>query len=685
MAEQRHGARFAELKTQPTDPLAWGSLPWHLVRNIRRWNDHVVSEVRPAHATTAAAIERTVRYDGGGEGALKILRKPGFVDAGVDVIPGEGLGAERGQVFSAQRIGSPPTTEFKLAVTAFQSGRGDRIGPGAVGAIEGLEPGIHPSTGAPGRLDDRSQSAIATAYEVLHRREPHIREVEAHASKGTAGLTKQLLTARELSGRHAVPLERGMGLGREITDRDVELQTAEITAALLEHCAGFGDAKDIGIGFSRQTDHEIELHLAVTVLHRSADPVQQVLIGQTLVDDVAETLGSGLRRERQSRLATSPENVGDVVIKAIHPLAGELQGDVLIRKSVAKLDPDSRQSQIVTAAERQEREVAVTGPLHARFHRLNHGLRLHIPGRAGQHPRLTETASPRAAPSDFNREPVMDRLHMGNQPHGVMGHRRRHTSQGAGRQLRVKRLHSDPVNTRGIQGRHVHTRHVGQIPQQTGTGPTRGLGFSDHKTDLGQQLLPIPESDEIKEGGVGLGVAGGRWSASEDQWRRLRVAERSVTPITGPQWNPSEIEHFEDVGRPELVAETESKDVECWQRAPALNGKQWLIALAQARGKVCSRQIGPVTQLARNGVQDRIKNDVAEIARPDLVNLRIGEGPAHTGRRPVARFNAELMPHVTGRSIDAFIHQAVEIDRLQTRARNGHGSAERWPHRRNRP
>ena len=42
-----------------------------------------------------------------------------------------------------------------------------------------------------------------------------------------------------------------------------------------------------------------------------------------------------------------------------------------------------------------------------------------------------------------------------------------------------------------------------------------------------------------------------------------------------------QIQHGENIGRTQLVAEAETKDVEGWERPPALHSKQGLIPLFQ--------------------------------------------------------------------------------------------------------
>ena len=402
-----------------------------------------------------------------------------------------------------------------------------------MGALRRFEPGIEAGAGPPGGLDHRGQSPVAPSHEVLHGREAGIGHVDLDPPQPSQGAAQQLLAAPEFGGAHAVPLERGVGLGCEVADREVELQPAQIAALLLQGAAGFGNADHVGVGFTGQADHEIELHPPVAVLHGGADAAQQFGVGEALVHDVAQALAAGLRREGEPRLAGAAEHVGDVGVEAIDPLAGQGEGHVFVGEAVAQLHPHRWQGQVIAAAEREQREIAVAGALHAGFDRLDHRLGLHIAGGAGEHAGLAEAAAAGAAAADLHGEAVVHRFDVRHQPHGVVGHRRGGAAQDAAGQTRLQRLHGHPIGAGGIERGHVDPRHLGQIPQQLAAAEAGSAALGHHQADLGQQLLAIAEGDEIEEGGEGFGVAGGGGATGEDQRRRRRVGQGQVAPVGG--------------------------------------------------------------------------------------------------------------------------------------------------------
>ncbi|CAI8155397.1 MAG: Uncharacterised protein [Synechococcus sp. CC9902] len=114
----------------------------------------------------------------------------------------------------------------------------------------------------------------------------------------------------------------------------------------------------------------------------------------------------------------------------------------------------------------------------------------------------------------------MHGLHMGNQPHGVMGHRCGDAPQRAGRKLGVQRLDGDAIVPGPIERRHIDPWHLRQITQQIEPAQTCFFGLRHHKTDLRQQFLAVTQRDEIEKCRIGLRIAGGSGAAGKDQrWR----------------------------------------------------------------------------------------------------------------------------------------------------------------------
>ena len=187
MTEQSHGPCLGKTDPQPADPLTGGRLAWQLRWHHRGRHHHVVAKVRPTNATAAATVKGAVRHHRRRQSPLQILRQPTFVDAGVDVIPGQRLSAEAVEVLPIQGRHRTPTTHLHLAVTPLKASCSDGTGPGGIGAIEGFKPCIHPRTRTPGGLDHRGHASIAATHKILHRRQPHVGEIHLQPAQAFEG------------------------------------------------------------------------------------------------------------------------------------------------------------------------------------------------------------------------------------------------------------------------------------------------------------------------------------------------------------------------------------------------------------------------------------------------------------------------------------------------------------------
>ena len=151
---------------------------------------------------------------------------------------------------------------------------------------------------------------------------------------------------------------------------------------------------------------------------------------------------------------------------------------------------------------------------------------------------------------------------VGHQPHGVVGHGRGRSPLNPSRGAWLERLDAHPIGAGAIQRGHVHARHLGQIAQQLPARMAGSASLSHHQADLRQQLLAIAEGHEVKEGGEGLRVAGGGGAAGKDQRWRIRVSQGQVAAIGCPDRDAGQLQHLEDVGAAQFVAEREAQDVE---------------------------------------------------------------------------------------------------------------------------
>ena len=128
---------------------------------------------------------------------------------------------------------------------------------------------------------------------------------------------------RLLGAELRAPLERGVRLGHEPADRhraaDVTL-AADPAPGLDDPLGKVGDLQHVLVGLGGQATHEVELHVAPAGRVGGSDGVDQVILGDHLVDHPAQALGAALGSERQARASPAPgQLVGQVDVEGVHP------------------------------------------------------------------------------------------------------------------------------------------------------------------------------------------------------------------------------------------------------------------------------------------------------------------------------------------------------------------------------
>ena len=104
------------------------------------------------------------------------------------------------------------------------------------------------------------------------------------------------------------PLKWRVGFGHESVQRRNDLTGATETLAGFEHAILYSlDQNDhllqVFVSFRRQANHHVELdgeHAAIE--HRAAD-VDDLIVGQVLVNDATQAIGSGFRSDRDLLIA----------------------------------------------------------------------------------------------------------------------------------------------------------------------------------------------------------------------------------------------------------------------------------------------------------------------------------------------------------------------------------------------
>ena len=93
-----------------------------------------------------------------------------------------------------------------------------------------------------------------------------------------------------------------MGLGDKVRGGNGDADAPLLILCALTPCvhdtgSHIGDGQHVLVRFSRQTQHEVELHGAVTPCKSGAAGLQKVIQGDILIDDIPEALAACLGSE----------------------------------------------------------------------------------------------------------------------------------------------------------------------------------------------------------------------------------------------------------------------------------------------------------------------------------------------------------------------------------------------------
>jgi hypothetical protein len=129
-----------------------------------------------------------------------------------------------------------------------------------------------------------------------------VAEADGGRTAGRRGWRRAASPAARRSPRRRAgpPTGRGVRLGHEPADRDGApdvLAAADLAAGLDDLLGELGDLQHVLVGLGRQPAHEVELDLPPAGPVRRRDGVDEVLLGDHLVDDLAQPLAAALGRE----------------------------------------------------------------------------------------------------------------------------------------------------------------------------------------------------------------------------------------------------------------------------------------------------------------------------------------------------------------------------------------------------
>ena len=252
--------------------------------------------------------------------------------------------------------------------------------------------------------------------------------------------------------------------------------------AVLEGLVGeIRDPFQILFPLAGKAEHEVELHRLPA---RREDPFrrgEEFLFRISLVDDVAEALGARLGGQREARLPDPPDRLDQVRGEGFGAQRRERQGDPLGVVAVHERLEERFDERVVAGTEGEQGDLVVSRRLEHRLGHLLEDRRGPLPDGSPDHPRLAETAAARAAAGDLQGDPVVDRLHEGD--------------DGTQRDAPGVQIGDDPFFDSGFAGMKVGHVDAGDRGQGFETLPAAFrpvlLTASDGRGDLADRPPPL--------------------------------------------------------------------------------------------------------------------------------------------------------------------------------------------------
>ena len=166
-----------------------------------------------------------------------------------------------------------------------------------------LSPAIEPRSPTPGPVNDLRYLAAAPRDDPLDGGICGLVVANSDATTLQPLLDPRQFFARGVEVVLPLPLEGRVRFGHE--GREAKCDTTasgKLREDVFDLVDELGQFLEVFFGFRRMPDHEVELDARPTGCHRLLDGGENILLGDTLVDDVPESLAAGLRSKRESRL-----------------------------------------------------------------------------------------------------------------------------------------------------------------------------------------------------------------------------------------------------------------------------------------------------------------------------------------------------------------------------------------------
>ena len=413
-------------------------------------------------------------------------------------------------------------------------------------------------------------------------------------------------------------------------------------------------------------------------MERDSAAGQEVFVRDALPDDPPHVGPGRLGGDGQAAVALGGKLLADLGQVLIHAQTRHGNHHVLRVHFRPKLRGELLEPRVIARRKGKERNLAVPRVLDRRTGRVHDRLGPTRAHRPANRIALAEPASPRAAAHDFQRDAVLNRLHVRNDRlfrerdrvellhTRLLDHRRDLVRLG-------ERDFQAVFDPRFVAVRDVNPREfLRQSAQILAAGRARfGLKFKPRfgKGQVG--LLAVAHDERVDEVADRLGILHAR--PARDHQRGLF---RALPP---EDRDPPEVQNRQDVRVRQLVLERKPHHVEIAQRGGGFQTAERKIVFGQKLFHVPQRREDPLAVPLRVIINHRVKDLDPVAAHPDRVRVRETEAEAPTDRLRVFHDHIQLTPDVLAGGLNqreyfvtekfVVIHRNSELN-AETRSRS---------------
>ena len=414
--------------------------------------------------------------------------------------------------------------------------------------VEAFRPPVEARPHPPRGLERVRRARVAAREDPFQERRVGIPPLETHVVHSAETLTQALdLLVQGLHRVLQLPLERRVRLGHVGGDSHVEAHPlVPALRPLLAFPDDLRNAVHVRFGLGRQTDHEVELDPAPSLVARELDGIFQLRLVDPLVDHVAHPLRPRLRREGDAAAAPLLDLIRDRGRERSDPGGRQRHVDAELVREAVQLVEHHRKLLVVGGGEGEQGNLVPARVRDAALDFIHDLIRALFPERTVHVAGEAEATAAGAAAHDLHAEPVVRDLGRRDERllRVVLRIERRHVAipRLLGRRvgLGLARDETEGVHHLVEVRRHVHALERAQAAKHfRALEPL--LAPLDHEVaHLLDDLFAVSDHERVHEGRERL-----RIHRAQPARHQNRVV---VAAVRGAERNLRQVDHREHVG-----------------------------------------------------------------------------------------------------------------------------------------